>query len=167
MVLHQAASVSSRAVVAVQFAPEHSQHSHQLTSMMGRMSQSPSHYPGARTLHIEEFCALFPPGFILLPQRGEPFSAVFRVSLHELEPCLLLRKRRRAYVNSKHVAKPEILADALMHHLLMHAAPARIAVSRTNGKIFVLKLAPHADELQTLARKDLDKVGIFTEADLR
>src|SRR5438093_7507659 len=164
MILHQAASVGGGTIVTVQFASEDSQHSHQLTSMMGRMSQSPSHYPGARTLHIEEFCALFPPGFILLPQRGEPFSAVFRVSLHELEPCLLLRKRRRAYVNSKHVAKPEILADALMHHLLMHAAPARIAVSRTNGKIFVLKLAPHADDLQPLGRIGLDKEVIFHRA---
>src|SRR5437867_11732280 len=139
MVLHQAASVSSRAVVAVQFASEDSQHSHQLTSMMGRMSQSPSHYPGARTLHIEEFCALFPAGFILVSQRGKPFLAVFRVSLHELEARLLLRQRRRTYVNSKHVAKPEILADALAHHLLMHATPSWIGLSTTNQKVVLPK----------------------------
>ena len=37
-------------------------------------------------------------------------------------------KRRRADIDAEHVPKPGVLADALMHHVLVHAASARVVL---------------------------------------
>lgn len=56
----------------------------------------------------------------------------------------------RAYINSQHVAEPQILAYALMHHLLMQTAAARIAGVGPYRQILVAELAPHTDHFQPL-----------------
>src|SRR5216683_2735885 len=49
--------------------------------------------------------------------------------------------------HSHHVQEPQILARALVHHLLPHAPPSRISPSRTHRKILVTEFAPDAYDL--------------------
>src|SRR5579862_8959426 len=157
MILHEAASIGSRTIIAVQISSEHAQHRHQLPAVMRSMGNAPDHYPGSRALHIEELHILFPPGLILRPQLGQALSAILGIPLHKLQPCFHLRQRRRAHINPQHVAKPQVFAHGLMHHLLMHVASPRVALPRTHRQILVAKFAPHTDDFHALGRIRLDK----------
>ena len=59
-------------------------------------------------------------------QDGETFAAVLGISRHEFPADLPRRQRRRAHIDAQNLPEPEILAHALMHHVLMHASTARI-----------------------------------------
>ncbi len=97
--------------------------------------------------HIEEGSCLFPPRFGLLTQDLKAFAAVFSVALDELQTSLRMWQGWRAHVDPQHVAKPQILAHALMHHLLVHATPSTVGRVRAHQKVVVLELTPHADHL--------------------
>src|SRR5579862_4346137 len=112
--------------------------------MMRRVRYPSRHHPCPRTLHVEESRVAFPPGFIFFTQNGESFATVFGISLDELQSSFLLRQRRRAHIDSKHGAEPQIFAHALMHHLLMDTSSARIVFLRPHRQVFIAKLAPHA-----------------------
>src|SRR5262245_36883980 len=155
-ILHQTSRVSRWTVVAVQVASEHAQHGHLLTLMVRRVRQPARHDPRLRSADIEERRRYFPPAAIGPPQRLEAFAAVFRVALHELDPYFALRKRRRTDIDAQHAPKPGVLADALMHHVLVHAASARIRRMRPHWKILVPELAPDAQDFEPLGLVALD-----------
>src|SRR2546426_2323584 len=94
-------------------------------------------------------------------QRRQPLAAVFRVAPDKFQASFLRRQRRRAHVNAEHVAEPSVLADALVHHLLVDASSARVALARTRGKLLVAELAPHADHLDSLAGVGFDEEAVF------
>src|SRR5713226_4351163 len=150
MVLHQPAGVCRRSIVAVQIAPQHAQHRHLLPAMMGSMGKPPREYPSARAFHVKKSGLLLEPTLRLLAQRRQPFPTILRISFDELDAAFLGRQWRRAHVNSKHGAKPKILAHALMHHLFPHTTPATVALSRTHRQVFVVELAPDANHLYPL-----------------
>ncbi len=130
MILHQPAGIRRRPIVAVHLAPQHAQHGHQLPAMMRSVGHPPHHHPGPRPLHLKELRLSLPPRIILRLQRLQSLPAVLGISLHELQPCFGSRQRRRPHINSQHVPKPQILAHALMHHLLPHTPPPRIPAAR-------------------------------------
>src|SRR5437868_1864170 len=47
-----------------------------------------------------------------------------------------------------------------MHHLLVHASPARIADTRTRRKLLILELAPRADDLEPFSFVCINQKGI-------
>jgi hypothetical protein len=85
----------------------------------GSVRDPPHHYPRPRSLYIEKLRLPFPPPLVLGSQRLEPLSAALGISPHELHPDLFIRQRRRPYVDPRHRPKPEVFADALMHHVLV------------------------------------------------
>src|SRR5260370_18785897 len=105
--------------------------------------------PGAR--HIKKVCFGLPPGNVFRPQRREPLSAVFRVTLHKFQSSLGRRQWRRANVNSEHADKPQVFTHALMHHLFAHAAPSRVPRPWPHRKIRIPEFAPHANDLDALS----------------
>ncbi len=111
------------------------------------MRHTPHHDPGPRPLHVKELRFAFPPRLVFSLQRCQSLAAIFRISLHKLDPRLLCRQRRRADIDPQHIAEPQFLAYTLMHHLLVHAPTAWIALSRAHGQVGVAKLAPDADHL--------------------
>jgi hypothetical protein len=121
------------------------------------MRQTASHHPRSGALHIEELRQLFPPELVFLPKYSEPLAAMFRVAFHEPDAGFLFRKRRGIDFDAQHVAKPQVLAHALMHHLFVHAASARIAVLRPYWKLLILELAPYADHLDALGFVSFDQ----------
>src|SRR5713226_9887362 len=159
--LHQPAGVGGRAIVAVDIVPEHAQHGHLLSAVMRGMGNAPPHHPSARPLDVEEGHLFLPPTLVFRLQRREPLAAVFRVAPDKFQASFLPRQRRRAHVNAEHVPEPSVLAHALVHHLLVDAPSARIALARTRGKLLVAELAPHADHLDSLASVRLDEEAVF------
>src|SRR5258708_6032525 len=113
--------------------------------MMRSMRHPPRHDPCPRPLYVEELHIRFPPHLIFFLQRRQSIAAVLGIPLHELNARLLLRQRWRIHVNAQHVAEPQVFADALMDHLLMHAASPRITVPRTHREVRVLELTPNTD----------------------
>lgn len=150
MILHQPARIRRRAVVAMDFPPQHSKHSHQLPAMMGRMRNPTHHDPRMTPKYIEESGLSLPPCICLSSQSYEPLPAIFRISLDEFHSCLLGGQRRSAHIDSEHVAKPQILTHALMHHLFMRAAPSRIAFPRPHRQVLIKEFTPDADHFQPL-----------------
>src|SRR5207237_9321926 len=75
----------------------------------------------------------------------------------EAETRFTARERRRADVDAEHGAKPGVLADALMHHVLAHAASPRIVRLRTHVEILIAELAPHAEHLDALRLVAVDQ----------
>src|SRR5262249_25085995 len=88
-------------------------------------------------------------------------AAVFRVPSYELDARFVLRQRWSLNVDTEHVAKPEIFAHALMHHLLAHTASARIDLIRPYRKVLVFELTPHTQDLQSLGCVALDQKLLF------
>src|SRR5262245_50182938 len=146
VILHQAARVSRRPVVAVHVASQHAQHRHLLASMMRRVSQPARHHPRSRSRHVEERRTRFPPRVVRLTKTRETTAAVFGVALDELHADFATGQWRRADVDPEHDTKPRVLAHALMHHLFEHAASSRIIESWTDGEILVAKLAPDTED---------------------
>src|ERR1700685_117340 len=116
--------------------------------------------------YIEELHTLFPPAFIFLLQRCQPLPTVRGVLLHKLQPRLDFwqwrlaeadRSVRLTHIDAQHVAKPQILAHALMYHLLPHTPPARVVRPRTHRHVLIPELAPHADHLHAFSGVRLDK----------
>src|SRR5450756_225291 len=125
--------------------------------MMGSMRQAAGHDPRSGALHIEELRWLFPPVLILLLEYSESLAAMFRIASHEPGAGFLFRERRGTDFDAQRVAKPQVLAHALMYHLLVHAASARIALLRPYRKVLILELAPHAQDLHALRLVSLDQ----------
>ena len=62
----------------------------------------------------------------------KPFSAVSAYCLMNSQASFLLGERGRADVDAEHGPKPQIFADALMHHLLMDTAARGSSLPGTN-----------------------------------
>ena len=149
---HQPSRIRRRPVITVQFPPQHPQHRHQLPAMMRGMRNPPHHHPCPRSPDVKKRSLALPPLIIPVPQDRQSFPAILRITLDKLHPRLRNRQRRRSHINAQHVAEPQILAHALMHHLLLHAAPPRIALARPHRQILIAKLAPNANHLHPLSR---------------
>jgi hypothetical protein len=93
----------------------------------------------------------------LLMQGSEPLSAVLDIALHEGQAGLLLRQGWRVDVDAQHAAKPEVLAHALVHHLLVHTAPSNVAWARAHRKIVICELTPDADHFDPFGVVSLDQ----------
>src|SRR5271166_800873 len=113
------------------------------------MRDAPRHHPCTRASHNKEVGCLFPPSVGLLAQLREPFSAVSRVLLDELQASFWFWQRWCFDVDSEHGPKPQILADALMHHLLMNTTSPWIITAGAHRKIVIPELAPHADHFDS------------------
>jgi hypothetical protein len=53
----------------------------------------------------------------------------------------------RAYIDPQHIAKPEILTNALMDHLLSYAASSGVIGPGAHREVVVREFAPDADHL--------------------
>src|SRR5512144_3161231 len=118
--------------------------------MLRGMSNPPGHDPRPPTDGVKELRFLFPPFIARLAERLETLAAVQGVALNECKPGFRHRQRRCADVDPEHVAKPEILAYALMHHLLMDAAASPVGRVGTDRQILVGEHAPDADDFDAL-----------------
>src|SRR6478735_3682006 len=125
--------------------------------MMGSMGHTASHHPCPRSPHVEKRRLCFPPRLILGPQHREALFAVFLVPPHEFQPDFFFRQRRCTDVYVEHRPKPDVLADTLMHHMLMETAAARIGRVGTDRKIMIREHAPGADHFDTLRLISLDQ----------
>src|SRR4029450_4028000 len=84
-------------------------------------------------------------------------AAVLRVAPDEFKPRLVGWQGRGGDIDAQHAAKPSVLPHALMHHVLAHAAPARVLWRWSPPKIVVPKLAPHAQHLDSFGRVAVDE----------
>src|SRR5678816_1522769 len=125
--------------------------------MMRCVRQPASHHPRSGSFYIEERPQLFPPALVGLPKSRESMAAVFRIPLDERDARFVLGQGRRMHVDAEHIAKPQILAHALMHHLLAHAASAGIDLIRPDREVLVPELTPYAQDLQSLGGVALDQ----------
>ena len=69
----------------------------------------------------------------------------------------LVRERRSADVDAQHGAEPRVLAHALVHHVFVNAASARIGLQRSHRKVRVLELTPDAEDLHALGFVGVDQ----------
>ena len=67
------------------------------------------------------------------------------------------RKRRSADIDSKHIAKPGVLADALMDHVLAHAASALVDRMGSSFHVFVMKTVPDGKNLHNFGFVGFDQ----------
>src|ERR1051326_7602204 len=125
--------------------------------MMGGMGHTASHHPGPRSPHVEKLRLSFPPRLIFGSQHSEALSAVFLVLAHEFQPDFFLGERRRPDVDIEHRPEPDVLADTLMHHMLMEVTAALIGGVGTDWKVMVRKHAPGADHFDALRLISLDQ----------
>ena len=114
------------------------------------MCQAASHHPRSGALHIEERRCFLPPPLLRASKNLEASGAVRSVLLDERDPRFGLRERRRVHIDAEHLAKPDVLAHALMDHLFAHAAPSWIVTFRSYQQILVSELAPDADHFDSL-----------------
>jgi len=150
VVRHQSAGIRRRPIIAMQLMPKHPQHRTLLPAMMRGVRDAASHDPFPRALHIEKRRVFFPPRIVFPSQHRQSLPAILRITPDELHPRLRIRQWRRAHINPQHRPKPNVLAGALMHHLLVDASPPRISHARPKGKFLIPKLAPHAHHLDSL-----------------
>ena len=61
------------------------------------------------------------------------------------------------HVDTEHRPKPDIFADALVHHVLVHTAPASIGRVGAHGQILVSEHAPGANHLDALGLVSLNQ----------
>jgi hypothetical protein len=109
------------------------------------VSDAACHYPSARPPHIEECRFIFPPHLVLAAEDIHALSAILRVPPNEFQSGLVCRQWRRANINAEHRPKPEVLANTLMHHVLVDAAPAYIDRMRAEREILILEHGPNAN----------------------
>src|SRR6185312_6693556 len=105
--------------------------------MMGGMGHAAGQHPGTRPPHIEKRLLPFPPSPVLALKHDETLPAVLRVAPHEFQPDFFFRQRRRSDVYIEHRSKPNVLADALMYHMLVETAAARVGPVGTQREIIV------------------------------
>ena len=67
------------------------------------------------------------------------------------------RKRRRADLNAEHRAKPQVLADALVNHLFVHAATTFVCGMWSDREVFVAEHAPHTEDLEAFRFVRIDQ----------
>src|SRR5262249_40482068 len=121
------------------------------------MSDAADEDPGPRAADLEEGDVFFPPRLPLRAERLRAPARIGRVSAQELETRFRLWQRRRGDVEAEHGLEPGVLADALVDHVLAHAAPAAVGRMRAEGEVRVLELRPHAQDLQALGLIGLDE----------
>src|SRR5262245_35266647 len=112
---------------------------------MSGVRHTAGHHPGPRPAYVEKRRLAFPPRIVLVPQRGQTLPAVFLLTAHEFQPDFLFWQWRRAHVDTEHRSKPGVLADTLMHHMLMETTPARIGRVGAYRQILVGEHAPGAN----------------------
>ena len=100
----------------------------------------------------------------MVPKGFQALGTVFGVTLQELEAGFRARQWRGADVDAEHVAKPVVLAHALVNHLLVHAASAVIVLSGPQGQIAVQKFTPDAEDLYSLGRVAVDQEVVSHDA---
>ena len=81
---------------------------------------------------------------------SQPLGRTRGIALDEVESALDLRQRGHAGPDAQHRPKPQVLADTLVHHLLVHAAAPSVRGMRTNRQILVAEHAPDTEHLQAL-----------------
>jgi hypothetical protein len=129
----------------------------ELPAMMRRMGNAAHEYPGSTANDIEKLRALLEPGFghrLQSTLSGQGRRGVF---LHELHSRLKCRQRRLAQIYSEKHLHPIIFAHALMDHLLVHTACARL---RSPRHLFVLEHCPDTKNLLALSEIRIGDKGI-------
>ena len=119
--------------------------------MLSGVGHPPGHHPSPRAWYIEEGDDFFPPWFSFrLLQSLQAFSAALRIKGHELPTDLAGRQWSHADVDTQDRPKPQIFTDALMHHVLVNAAPPRVTAVRPDWKMLVFEHTPDTDDLHQL-----------------
>ena len=122
--------------------------------MVGGVGQAAEHDPALRSLDLEELGRLTPPLFRLLAQQSQSLLRKISVVAKEVEPRLFLRQRGAAGIDAEHVFHPGVLADALMHHVLVRRSDPR---RRTEFHVFVGEHRPHRKRFQTFGVVGVDE----------
>ena len=97
----------------------------------------------------------------LIPQSSLALSAVLCIAAYELQAGLSRGKRRRANIDAEHVEEPQVLADTLMHHVLVNAPSSKIRSIRADWKVLVPEHAPNANDLDPLGLVRLNQKVVF------
>jgi len=79
----------------------------------------------------------FAPLFSLRRQRSEAKGGIWGIRRREMERRFVCGRGRTGYVEAEHGAKPEMLSDALMHHVFEQVPAARVGGEGTDAKIGV------------------------------
>src|SRR5437867_387027 len=145
------------AIRGVNLAVQHSQQRSLLPTVMSRMGNASHHDPGAAAPSVKERDLLLPPALVLSRQLLKPLGGIRRIPLHEGDPRLLVRERRRTKIYTEDAAKPKVLAETLMNHMLSDAAPPGVQRVRTKLQIFVPEHAPHTENFEALRSIGTDK----------
>ena len=131
-----------------------------LTAVMRCVRDASDDDPRPQPGRIEEAGLALPPGFRLRPQRVQSLGGTRGISLDEIESALDLRKRGHTGPDAQHRPKPQVLTDALVHHLFVHAATTSVRGMRTNREVLIAKHAPDTEHLEALRFVRLDKESI-------
>jgi erythrin-vacuolar iron transport family protein len=118
--------------------------------MMSRVRNAADHDPRPAARDLEELDPVFPPAFFLAPQDIQSLSGVLRVPGDEAKPVLHGGQGRRLDMNPEHAAKPQVFADALVHHLLPHASAAAVDCMGPGRKILIAEHTPNTDHFEPL-----------------
>jgi hypothetical protein len=156
VILHETARIGGRAIITVFLPAEHAQQRQLLATVMGGMGHTAGHHPGPRPADVEKRRLAFPPRLILLPQHDEAFPAVFLLLPHEFQPDFFFRQRWRSNVYIEHRSKPNVLADTLMHHMLMETTAPAICRGGAHREIMVREHAPGTDHFDALRLISVD-----------
>src|SRR5262245_8966981 len=127
---------------------------------MRGVGNSTNYDPGASPRDVEKTYPCFPPGLRFAAEPGQPLAGVGRVAPNELEPGFRLRQRRRADIDAQYVPKPEILADALMHHVLQDAPTTAITGVGPDREVLVAERGPGTQHLDPLGGVGIYQKGI-------
>ena len=74
-----------------------------------------------------------------------------------LVSSLIRRQDRPTGLDAEHRAEPQVLADALVHHLLVDTPPSSIGRMRATPQVRILKHAPDAQHLEALGLVRIDQ----------
>src|SRR4029453_4659284 len=143
---------------AVDFAVQHAQHRHLLTAMMRSVGNAPDQNPPSAANDLEEAGLLLEPHLWLMTHELETLARIGRVAADGAGTVLGRWKRRGSNIDTQHRPKPQVLAHALVNHLLADAAASAIGLMRTHGQVLVLEHAPDAYDLH-----DFRLVGVNEE----
>src|SRR5262249_48888133 len=136
-------------------------HCHKLTAVLSGVGDPSSHDPRPGPLYVKEPGCRLPPLVGPFPQSGLPLSAILCIATHELQAGFSRWEWRGAHIEAEHVDKPQVLADTLVHHMLVDAPPSRIRRIRADRQVFVFEHAPNAYNLYPLGLVSLDEKVVF------
>src|SRR5262249_36623651 len=122
-----------------------------------RSVRDAAHYhPCATPACIEEAHLFLPPFVRLRTNLGEPLAAILRIPRDKLVPQVRCKQWECVDINAQHPLEPQILAHALVHHLLQEAAATVVGWVRAETKVSIVEHAPHAQDLEPLSLVRVD-----------